>query len=185
MYIVCGKVSTGVETIIRLASVKRWHIIDTLRTQTLAEHSCSVALLAGEIARRLGEPDAPYIKWGLMHDAHEAYTGDLPTSAKNDGHEAAEREVELHLGIERPSIRVQWVVKICDIADALRFIRLYKSDHLGQWAEAKLEEKLDAWYQMLSTSASVQLAATIKDVVTEYIYERKNAVGLAEEQYGD
>jgi hypothetical protein len=41
----------GIETVMRLHSVKRWHMIDTTRIQTLAEHSANVALLAFYIAR--------------------------------------------------------------------------------------------------------------------------------------
>ena len=46
----------GVEMIIRFAAVRRWHIVQTDRMQTLAEHACNVAMLAALIAERCGWP---------------------------------------------------------------------------------------------------------------------------------
>jgi hypothetical protein len=70
--------------ILGLQAVQRWHTVATLHTQTVADHSCVVALLALRIG---GEDLAPQdqvqvLLLGLQHDAHEARFGDLPYPAK-------------------------------------------------------------------------------------------------------
>lgn len=52
---------------------------------SVAEHSCHVAEVAGHIARERGdsaEDVAAYRLAGLLHDAHEAYVGDLSSPLK-------------------------------------------------------------------------------------------------------
>lgn len=45
-----GRERHALESIMRIQAVKRWHMIDTTRTQNLAEHSANVAMLAMLIA---------------------------------------------------------------------------------------------------------------------------------------
>lgn len=148
----------AVETVMRLHSVKRWHMIDTTRQQTLAEHSANVALLASTIAATCPNPhfDKPAIvaAYGLTHDLPEAFTGDIPTHTK--GYLTGLDELEQKLthpafgkitgrgGVLRDT---QVLVKLCDLADGIRFIRLHGVDatarHAREGIEAQLSQKLN------------------------------------------
>ena len=47
---------------------------------SVAQHSVLVALRAGELAEGIEEHET--MRWGLLHDAHEAYTGDFTRPLK-------------------------------------------------------------------------------------------------------
>lgn len=74
---------------LRIGHIKRWHNVNTIRQQTVAEHCFLVAVIALDLLFHL--------KWGgehpkawvgstlvaaLFHDAPEAAAGDTPTPAK-------------------------------------------------------------------------------------------------------
>jgi hypothetical protein len=125
-----------IETVMRFGAVKRWHMIDTVRTQTLAEHSANVALLAFTIAvtapaMYFGPAEYSALA-GLLHDLPEVFTGDIPSPTKPhiqglDEHERRvlpaifQRDVEPH---------VSKMVKICDLAEGLRFLNTHGPDGL-------------------------------------------------------
>jgi len=84
-----GDDRSELESVMRFHAVKRWHMIDTTRQQTLAEHSANVALLAYVIAN-----GAPQMFFGpaegvttaaLVHDLGEVFTGDIPSHTKVAG----------------------------------------------------------------------------------------------------
>lgn len=72
-----------------LQTTKRWHTRH-LPPQTLADHSCAVALLAGIIAGDTVPPDesGELLGVALLHDLHETQFGDLPYPAKRHLREA-------------------------------------------------------------------------------------------------
>lgn len=79
----------SLKDILAPAHVHRWHMIRVKRTQTLAEHSFTVALLAMKLESLLDrEQGAVAPAWGaelplaLIHDLHETEYGDMPTPAK-------------------------------------------------------------------------------------------------------
>ena len=43
-------IEPGLEAVTRFQSIRRWHMVDTTRSQSIAEHSANVALLAYHIA---------------------------------------------------------------------------------------------------------------------------------------
>jgi hypothetical protein len=66
-----------------MAHVQRWHSRPVLRSQTVAEHSHQVALLALHLAPNLSaETAAQTMFWALVHDMHEVSFGDIPFPAK-------------------------------------------------------------------------------------------------------
>lgn len=172
MRLFANVVNAPIEMIARVSSVKRWHIISTTRQQTLAEHLALVAMLAGEIARRLGRQPTEYVQWGLYHDAAEVFLGDPPSPAKTEEHREREYEVLHSFAIPIPSVAIQDIVKICDLAEALRFIRTHKVDSYGEWAERHTRKS------MLTALASLvdddpDAIVVVSDVVLEYVYETR------------
>jgi len=61
------------------SAVKRYHIMRTLRTQTVGEHSHAVAVLVMQVDPQC---TATLLKAALTHDLHERATGDMPSTAK-------------------------------------------------------------------------------------------------------
>jgi 5'-deoxynucleotidase len=72
----------------RASHVKRWGIINTVRPQTMAEHSFMVALITLELLHELSiKVDGPMeilniVIGALVHDLPETRTGDIPTPGK-------------------------------------------------------------------------------------------------------
>ena len=171
---------SALEAVMRFHSVKRWHMIDTTRIQTLAEHSANVALLAWYIAHT-----SPLVYFGtasgaaacgLLHDLPEVFTGDIPSHTKRhldeEGHVARLEQRVLPAVfdiIQMESCRQ--LVKICDIADGIRFIRLHGVDITAQHAQDGLEDQLE------------RLKAVVEDDWPEAVFEHvfKNVMFYAYE----
>ena len=120
-----------IKTQMRLAHVRRWHIVQVDREQSVAEHTCRVQLLAQEICERAGlDPVSTYktIRWALWHDMPEVVLGDLPTPTKRGGvFDAAERATSDSycsiLDLTPP--QSLWIVKAADLLEAA----LYLEEH--------------------------------------------------------
>lgn len=118
-----------------LSDVHRWNVIKTLRSQSVAEHSFNVAVIARELMHRL-RPSAGYMDlynllwWSLVHDAPETYTGDLDGKFKREhprvsGAVADAEHVEFPwLESDRHSAgeHVIAIVKLADRIEAIQFI---------------------------------------------------------------
>ena len=73
---------------LRAGHVKRWHIVNTTATQTIAEHSFLVAIIALHLFQKLVGTNAStesafkLVIAALFHDCGEVRTGDIPTPGK-------------------------------------------------------------------------------------------------------
>lgn len=147
------------ETVIRLQSVKRWHMIETSRTQTLAEHSANVALLAMMIAKTAEiESFNTYTTVAaaaLCHDLAEVFTGDIPTHSKDylDGLDQLEYALlpKTFTGIEITE-NTKALIKLCDLADGIRFIKLYGVDLTAEKARMGLEIRMMELFETCRTT---------------------------------
>jgi len=170
----------ALESVMRIQAVKRWHMIDTTRTQNLAEHSANVAMLAMLIASTTTiEFFDTYTYVGavaLVHDLPEAFTGDIPSHTKKmiDGINVLERLVTPRNFILEARTSTMMLIKMCDIADGIRFIRLHGVDMTAAHAQEGLEE------QMLKIFESAEheydwpkhIITHVKDYLVFYAYER-------------
>lgn len=71
-----------INDILRASGVTRWHIVRTVRPQSLAEHTFDVVMIARAIAKKAGIEDYEITKAALLHDLDEIVTGDIPTPTK-------------------------------------------------------------------------------------------------------
>jgi 5'-deoxynucleotidase YfbR-like HD superfamily hydrolase len=143
----------NLEVVMRLQAVKRWHMIEATRTQTLAEHTANVALLAWLIAHTSPGVlfSAPTILLNAMvHDLAESFLGDIPTHSKpligKEAIKAAEDQVlpqVFALQIARPGSPEHRLLKLCDLADGIRFIRVHGVDITARHAQQGLEKQLE------------------------------------------
>lgn len=119
----------------RMSVVKRWGVVQTIRQQSLAEHSYNVAVLALRISREwFGMSyDAvllSVLEWSLHHDSWETITGDPPSYMKPYIDEARAIDTFIANGAgenfpDKPhNDFARIVVKIADYIDALIFLRM-------------------------------------------------------------
>lgn len=135
--------------LLTLAQVQRWGVVHTLKDQSVAEHSFAVAVIAMELADRLGLPryqklgsahaGAPHdiwdrkdlLWWALVHDAPEAITGDINGKFKRDYPDvksavvAAEGRAMPWYYFERPVGNTSLIrlVKVADYIETITFIK--------------------------------------------------------------
>lgn len=135
--------------ILRASTIKRFHIVNTTRAQTLAEHQYGVSVLAGEIAGRMGmEGDRCMMVMvlALYHDSAEAKTGDIPTPIKK----TLRREVGAmfdnvldqydHPLLGYAAGDIKTILKCADYLESMHFL----SEHgLGRHADAVMADILD------------------------------------------
>lgn len=172
-----GKEHADIETVMRFHAVKRWHMIDTTRQQTLAEHSANVALLAYGIA-----VNAPGMFFGpalalagiaLLHDIPEVFTGDIPSHTKQyiSGVDELEKQVTPSMfTVDGVTPDEKRLIKMCDLADGIRFIRLHGVDVTARHAREQLEEKLTVHREAIRADVPGGWPPEIETHVAKWIY---------------
>lgn len=126
---------------LRLCHVKRWHIVQTHREQTVAEHSYAVAVIAGSLAAAMRWNGLLHdgqrlrlLQWAMSHDMMEAKTGDMPTPFKRALEavggagivDKAEDWVDRDTAAAYRSIKgteVEMIVKLADQIEAIFFLQ--------------------------------------------------------------
>jgi hypothetical protein len=162
----------AMEAVQRLSAVKRWHMVDTTRVQTLAEHSANVAMLAGLIARTcpgMYFGPSPYVTASaLVHDLEEVFTGDIPSLTKpllRGVKELEDSVLPMEFRFDPPPVETQELIKFCDLADGIRFIEIYGIGETAKWAATGLRQQIrrrmasaaDHWPREVFTHVNRQL----------------------------
>jgi 5'-deoxynucleotidase len=162
-----------IKTLMRLSHVRRWHIVQVDREQSVAEHSARVQLLAVELATASGMDPVQVFKtmrWALWHDVPEIVIGDLPTPTKKavnceELERAASSTYREILTLTPPD--VQMIVKIADLIEAALYLEEHgrgeharevylgvvvdlhalvdSTDEFGPAARACMDEVLNGW----------------------------------------
>ena len=139
---------------LRACHVRRWHIVQTSREQTLAEHSFAVAVIAGTLAAAMQYKGLLHdrlklalLQHALAHDLIEVRTGDMPTPFKRflekaGGHGIVEKAEDLvdsdHSGAMRQmaGTEIETIVKLSDLIEAIYFLQ---DNGVGAHAKAVLD----------------------------------------------
>jgi 5'-deoxynucleotidase len=149
---------------LRASYTKRWTIINTTRTQTVAEHSFNVVGVAMRLARNIDwngimhhSDHLKLVSWALGHDIVEVYTGDIPTPFKRALEQnganvlaAEEQFLKEYGGMAREADGTVYgmIVKLADMLEAVWFLK----DHgVGAHAERVLHGLYDNLYDMVDT----------------------------------
>lgn len=164
--------------ILRAGSVKRFHIVNTTRVQTLAEHQYGVAVIASEIAHRMGfdaSIAATVMSVAILHDAGEARTGDLPTPTKKrlrsmfgGDFDAALAEFDHPSAVVLPA-QVKSILKCADYLESMVFLMEHK---VGRHADAVMDDIMGDAFDFFERSGeagrvSHQIWSDIRNAVYE------------------
>lgn len=137
---------------LRLSFVPRWCIVKTTRTQSVAEHSFNVAVIAEKLCRimKVGdEATGVVVRKALLHDRYEVYTGDIPSPAKHQ-----EEEDVNHWSNSL-------VVKLADLIEAYIFISNNSAD----------SEKVTSWVTAPMLLSVANMSRSISQELYEYSME--------------
>ncbi len=113
----------------RLGEVDRWQIVRTTKSQNVAEHSFMVVLLSLRLAESVGTSRDHVMCAALLHDAEEAWTGDIPSPVKQFvDTEQVPKSMMLgdisHLQYSEQK-KTNVLVKIADLACDIKFLMKY------------------------------------------------------------
>ena len=126
--------------LLNLTAVPRWTIVPVRRSQTVAEHTFRVLVIANELASRLGVILDSAVLWSIIiHDAAESRTGDIPSSFKaalSDGDilRRAERHACPWLVLHDcdplyDNAGVRAIVKAADLVESFTYLQLWGLDN--------------------------------------------------------
>lgn len=134
---------------LRLSHIKRWGIVLTAGTQSVAEHTWRVWALVhlwGPLMSLTPEEQALAERYALLHDMAEIRTGDMPTTIKTPEAKAAMAEFERQAlpelaALELPA-HVADFVKFCDTAEAILYLNVNGLGHHARAVTKLLERQL-------------------------------------------
>lgn len=153
---------------LRSRSVKRWHTVSTSISQSVADHSHNMGIIAEqllyEVCSPIGEPSIEHQYWVLkycqIHDLPELITGDLSSVFKSWLKESIPDFSNVWDSLERELIPeledvdevffnfpyLKYVCKAADVLEAYNFIMLSKGldEQHNQVIIDKLENMLQA-----------------------------------------
>lgn len=133
----------------------------------VASHSCNVMRLVQEWGY-----NKEVQLYALLHDAHEAYTGDFTRPLKNrlpgikEIESSIQRAIYRHLGLVEPSTQIELIVKEAD-----KYILALESKefmtNIEEWnlVETKPEDKL--WYTKPFKIAEAVFAMKLDELLRE------------------
>jgi len=117
---------------LRASHVKRWHNVNTIRQQTLAEHLYMVTIIAVHLCNFIRPGFEKFVAFAaLFHDSAEVVLGDTPTPAKRFIRDFTGRpnifdEMEHELMPEIPYIKMEGV-------DPWPFVRMADRIEAAYW----------------------------------------------------
>lgn len=120
----------GAADFLKASYISRWCIINTTKHQSIAEHMYNVWTLVRQWGRHAGlslKEQAQAEELALTHDLAEIRLGDIPTPVKLNQtikEQLVELEECVYSVVPVPG-RVKQLVKFCDTAEAILFLKLY------------------------------------------------------------
>ena len=167
---------------LRACHVKRWHIVQTSREQTVAEHSFAVAVISGSLAVKMGWPEIDsyagqlsLLHWALSHDLIEVKTGDIPTPFKAvlgaAALDQAEGVVDAHYAATRREMERTsggMIVKLADMIDAVWFLTDCGIGNHAFDVLVKLRDQLDEDVERYANEyPALKVAHAVQEVLKE------------------
>jgi len=182
-FLVYGRENHAMESVLRMQSVTRWHMLETSSNQSLAAHSANVALLAMVISATASifyfDPSPDVVAAALVHDIAEVFTGDIPSHMKAHlkGLEEVEQVVVHPIFEVEVNANTRALIKLCDMADAVRYIRKHATDATGtavyESLHTQMNEKLAHFAEVLQWPE--HLVVHVSEHLEKYCHECSGA----------
>jgi 5'-deoxynucleotidase YfbR-like HD superfamily hydrolase len=161
--------------LLQLSYVPRWVITPVNRQQTVAEHSFRVAVIAWSIARRIPELISGFndievlLKWALVHDATESYTGDIPSPAKDfyDDRRAVALLTPWLENLVPMDLKIHNVVKLADSIEALSWLTQFGGGERSRFTGEDIELTLRQRIHRESRAMGEEVYTAVKQVLGE------------------
>lgn len=156
--------------------VKRWTLVGTTETSTVASHSFNVAMIALAIRKHMfntAHIDKNVLCFhALMHDVDEAETGDMPTPTKAAIRRAGVEpnalfETQGQMPKPRPEYEV--IIKLADLIENYIFIHEHGVGARARSAVTEVEGRMRRAIAEAPSDAS-----TAAGLVLDYIISRKS-----------
>lgn len=107
--------------------VKRYHTLDTLKENTVGQHTFNMLIIADAVYKRA--PPPTLMQAILYHDLHEVYTGDTPfyTKRDNPAFNNTLKELEHLINVRMSTctsltIEEGCILRFIDILEAISFL---------------------------------------------------------------
>lgn len=172
----------------RLSVVKRWGILHTLQTQSVAEHCFNVERIARRIAINwfgFSPQDCEELsQYALHHDDLESLMGDPPTMVKPYINEAAMVEDHVDL-VPAPQISdgLRRIVKLADLLEGYHFICIerllgnrFVENHFKNYPSEIFGHIEKGWPAVSATKIRMRVESVMRDMATD-ISERHSRRG--------
>lgn len=165
---------------LRAAHVRRWHIVQVHREQTLAEHLFCVAVITGSLAQKIGwngilhhSQRLELLNWALMHDIMEVRTGDIPTPFKRALVEAnglrtiekAEEMIDTSTQGMYRSVKDTEIDMMVKLADSIEAINFLSQNGTGAHAESVLDGLYETLFSQIRKFSDKYKLYPIHDAV--------------------
>jgi 5'-deoxynucleotidase YfbR-like HD superfamily hydrolase len=169
------------EDVMRLSNLKRWGIVEMSRSQSVAEHSFNVAMIAAYIVDRLPSGVKPaglretVINWSLVHDLPELVTGDIPTPIKAEIREslkAAEQELFPEITTYKQNVG-KFGLAICKVADLMEAIQFANKFCIDSRKKEIIDELVWKMEEVAAEALDTDTALVLDKVIGEIWNEEK------------
>ena len=152
-----------INDILLAQNVRRWTIVATRSSQSVAEHSFNVAMIARGIAAEMNIDDTNITKFALDHDLDEIMTGDIPSPAKERMNIPS---IYLGNSMEKCNDMEKLIVKAADLIDAYLFIKHNAYDRHGSVVYTNTEKRYDEMMEKIETIDSI-LSEAIHNIMAQ------------------
>jgi hypothetical protein len=171
----------------RLSVVPRWSIVRTIQKQSVAEHCYRVAIIAPRVYELIRgheatlQEQARLTRAALLHDQYEAFTGDIPSPAKNPLG-VIKGQAELHFGphvIEMVELEGDEIMALraADLIEGIYF--LYEDQRLGNMT---LQWIIEDMARRLFDTIGESLARRVLDDMVERIKQPQDPLDMSSER---
>lgn len=176
------------EELFRLSAIKRWHMVPCTREQTVAEHTFNVMCLSLHFSVGLSSKiSAACMVHGFSHDMSECAFGDITPMAKKEygltgdpvsvqGWPEYYTKIDSMMLNKEEVEQIIAIVKIADVAEALRFVLEYGTGNYSKEVISDLSRELVYLIDSMPLSLPPTTRGNIRDKCAEFINVTGNLV---------